>query len=253
MSSVNAAARRCPAIGYSLVVLAVPSVDTSELVSPGSATQSGLANNFHRLATDTDPNLPDATGTQTPLNGVAFRRRTMGRTLIAAAFVITLAIVPVGRAWAQSPHFIIARDALSSTDAEDLFESFKEAGLGNDVTINYTASANGTATYACINGGGSHPQASNKETVNGPVSASGSFNSGKNGTISASLTVEEPSAGSFSCPNGQSLVLGSVSYTDVQICDTVDNMCVNLPNVSRTFCDVDNLTKATVNSCLVPN
>src|SRR5438874_9376999 len=78
---------------------------------------------------------------------------------------------------AQSPHFLSASDSIISTvaDGGDLVVSWKEAGLGNDVTITYTATANATASYACINGGGNHPSASNKETVNGPVSASGSF------------------------------------------------------------------------------
>src|SRR6516165_11373247 len=124
-----------------------------------------------------------------------------------AAFVLMLPAV----ASAQSPHFISATAAITTTgtDAGDLVVSWKEAGLGNNVLLNYTAGADGTATYACINNGGNHPQASNKETVSGPVSASGSFASGMNGQITASLTVEEPSPGSFTCPGGQSFVLAS--------------------------------------------
>src|SRR5205085_8780543 len=127
-------------------------------------------------------------------------------------------------------------------DGGDLVVSWKEAGLGNDVTITYTATANATASYACINGGGNHPSASNKETVNGPVSASGSFLSGKNGSITASLTGEEPGAGNFSCPSGQSMVLAGVSYTNVLLTDTINGTYVPLPDVSVIFCDVDNLT-----------
>jgi len=37
------------------------------------------------------------------------------------------------------------------------FLSAKEVGLGNNALISYTASADATATYACINGGGNHP------------------------------------------------------------------------------------------------
>jgi hypothetical protein len=43
----------------------------------------------------------------------------------------------------------------------------KEAGLGDNQLVDYVASADASATYACINGGGKHPQAQNKETVNG--------------------------------------------------------------------------------------
>lgn len=176
----------------------------------------------------------------------------MKQRLLSAVFLCALANLLVSGARAQNPHFITDSDSLStvSTDPDDLVTSWKESGLGNDVLISYTASANATAGYACINGGGNHPSASNKETVNGPVSASGTFSSGKNGSISQSLTAEEPSAGNFSCPGGQTLVLDSVSYTNVQLCDTTDGICESLPDVSKTFCDVNNLTKATVKNCL---
>jgi hypothetical protein len=176
----------------------------------------------------------------------------MKRTLLATLFLCAFASLSAGIAWAQSPHFITATDALSTgSDPDDLIVSWKEAGLGNDVLISYTASASATATYACINNGGNHPQASNKETVTSPVTASGTFSSGKNGTISQSLTAEEPSPGNFSCPGGQSLVLASVSYTGVQITDTTDGVSESLPDVSNTFCDINNLTKATVKNCVV--
>ena len=51
----------------------------------------------------------------------------------------------------------------------------------------------------------------------GPVSASGSFSSGKNGLITESLTANPPSAGDFSCPSGQGLVFGFVSHTSISI------------------------------------
>jgi len=164
-----------------------------------------------------------------------------------AAFVLILPAV----ASAQNPHFISATAAITTTgtDAGDLVVSWKEAGLGNNVLVNYTAGADGTATYACINNGGNHPQASNKETVSGPVSASGSFASGMNGQITASLTVEEPSPGSFTCPGGQSFVLASVSYSGIAISDNTNGKSETLPDASHTFCDINNLTKATVKNC----
>ncbi|WP_431682185.1 hypothetical protein [Kitasatospora sp. KL5] len=130
----------------------------------------------------------------------------------------------VGPAFAASLHFISASASFASASSPNLNVNFKEASLGDTVTINYTASADATATYACINGGNNHPQAANKATVNGPVSSSGAFSSGKNGSITASLTLTPPSAGSFSCPNGQRLVLADVSYTNVAITDTTNNV-----------------------------
>jgi len=181
----------------------------------------------------------------------------MRRFTMLTICVLFLACFTATTAWAQNPHFISASDAVvtTGTDAGDLVVSFKEAGLGNNVTINYTASGGGSATYACINGGGNHPSASNKVTNQGPVSASGAFNSGKNGSITASLTLEEVGAGTFSCPGGQSLVLGSVSYSGVTLTDDTNTSVApeSLPDRTITFCDIDNLTKATVKNCVTPD
>ena len=43
-------------------------------------------------------------------------------------------------------------------------------------TVEITLSADATVTHACINGGGKHLKATNKETVNGPESQPGFFN-----------------------------------------------------------------------------
>jgi len=138
-------------------------------------------------------------------------------------------------AFADSPHFINA-DAGFAGSSANLDVTWKEAGLGDNQLIHYVASADGTATYACINGGENHPKASNKETVNGPVTASGDFSSGKNGSINGKLTLSPPSQGSFSCPNGQRLVLAFVSYTNVKITDTTNNVSQDIPGTfSRTF------------------
>jgi len=150
-------------------------------------------------------------------------------------------------ALAQSPHFVAASGTVN-TDGS-LTVNFKEAGLGDNQLINYTASADATATYVCVNKGGANPSAGNKTTVSGPVSASGTFNSGKNGNITASLTLTPPPPpppSTFSCPPGQKgPELAQVSYTSVSLTDTTNNIsapisgtfsaCV-LPNV-RGACD----------------
>lgn len=158
------------------------------------------------------------------------RRIVFGILAAFALFSITASF-----AFAQSPHFISASAAFQGS-GPNLTVSFKEAGLGNNQLITYRASANATAVYACINGGGNHPKATNKETVSGPVSATGTFSSGKNGTVSASLTLSPPGPGSFSCPSGQKLVLASVSYTNVAITDTTNNVSQSISGTfSRTF------------------
>jgi hypothetical protein len=126
--------------------------------------------------------------------------------LVALAFAAT--------ALAVSPHYISAASGLSESS---LTANFKIAGLGDNQTITVTLTADATAQYACINGGGNHPKATNKETVSGPVSASGDFTSGKNGNVTGTLTAPPPDKGDFSCPSGQKLVLTFAQYTNVQL------------------------------------
>ena len=162
------------------------------------------------------------------------RRVKYSLALLFALFLVGL--LPLV-AFAANPHFISA-SASGPNSAGNLTVSFKESGLGDNALIDYVASADGTAVYACINGGNKHPQASNKETVSGPVSATGTFSSGKNGTISQSLTLSPPSAGSFSCPAGQRLVLAFVGYTNVAITDTTNKVTESIPGTfSRCFVD----------------
>jgi hypothetical protein len=161
----------------------------------------------------------------------------MRRFAIAALLAMLMLVLSVSAAFAASPHFISASASFQGT-GPNLNVSFKESGLGNNALITYVASADGTAVYACINGGGNHPKASNKETVNGPVSATGTFSSGKNGTISQTLTLSPPSAGDFTCPSGQKLVLAFVSYTNVSIADTTNGVTESIPGTfSRCFVD----------------
>ena len=125
--------------------------------------------------------------------------------------------------FATSPHFVTGPNATLQTTG-NLTVSWKEAGLGDNVTIHYTSSAQATAVYACINGGGKHAQATNKETATAPVTCSGDFSSGKNGNIIASLTCPLPGAGDFSCPSGQTLTLTSVSYSGISLTDNTNNI-----------------------------
>jgi hypothetical protein len=157
----------------------------------------------------------------------------MSRSLriIVMATVFVAAMVFAATASADAPKFHSATSAVNNAGA--LVVSWDERGLGNE-NIDYTLTADATAEYACVNGGGNHPQAANKETVNSEVSANGSFEP-KNGRVQASLAAGPPSAGSFSCPNGQRLVLASVSYTNIVLTDTTNGVSTSVPDASRTF------------------
>jgi hypothetical protein len=134
---------------------------------------------------------------------------------------------------ADSPHFVRATADLSGTN---LIVSFKEAGLGTNQLITYVASADATATYVCVNRGGANPSAANKTTVNGPVSATGEFSSGRNGQVTASLTLNPPGPGGFACPPGQSLEIAEVTYTNVTIADTTNGVTESIAGLISTGC-----------------
>jgi len=152
------------------------------------------------------------------------------------ATALAALVFGAGPALADSPHFISEGSASILSSGAYQVSNFKEAGLGNTVsTESITLSATATATYACINGGGNHPSAANKETVTSPVSNTGSFPV-RNGSTTGTLTVGPPGPGSFSCPGGQKLKLAFVSYSGVML----------------TGLAGDTSTEPTLSACLVP-
>ena len=153
------------------------------------------------------------------------------RLMLLASVALVVSMAFAGSALAQAPKFHSTASAVNNDGA--LVASWDERGLGN-TNVDYTLTADAEAVYACINKGGNHPQAANKETFNAEVSANGSFEP-RNGRIQASLTAGPPSAGSFTCPGGQRLVLASVAYTNIVLTDTSNGVTATLPDASRVF------------------
>ena len=118
--------------------------------------------------------------------------------------------------------------------------NFKEAGLEANQLTNYALTADATATYVCVKSDGHKAQ--NKTTVAGSVSASGTFNSGKNGDVTASLTVSSWSS-DISCSPKQSLELASMSYTNVVLTDTTNSVSIKVGDFS-SGCLLPNVTGA---------
>jgi len=159
--------------------------------------------------------------------------RTPYRHILAAAavFVAVLAFAAVAQA---APHFAAAGSSVNNDGS--LVVSFDERGLGNE-DIDYTLTADATALYACINRGGKNPSAANKQAFEGQVSAGGSFEA-KNGRVQADLTAGPLLAPEFTCPSGQRRVLAAVSYTNIVLTDTTNNVSTDVPDASRIFFDV---------------
>jgi hypothetical protein len=160
----------------------------------------------------------------------------MRKLLLAVPLALAALLMAAPAAFAQNAHFISTSASINSDGS--LTASFKEAGLGANVNVSYALTGQGTATWVCVNKGGSNPSASNKTTVNGPVSATGTFSSGKNGNITASLTVQPPPS-NITCPGGQKLQLASASYTGMTIADTTNSVSVSLGDFAT--------------GCLLPN
>lgn len=147
--------------------------------------------------------------------------------------VVAAALTVAGTALA-APHFASASGAVNSAGA--LVVSFDERGLGNE-NIDYTLTADAEALYACINRGGKNPSAANKQSFEGQVAGGGSFEA-KNGRVQESISVGPLAAPEFTCPGGQSRQLAQVSYSNIVLTDTTNDVSTTIPNVSR---------------CLLPN
>jgi hypothetical protein len=153
------------------------------------------------------------------------------KPLLVALLAFVAALTMAGPASAAAAKFHSATGAVNSSGA--LVVSFDERGLGND-NVDYSLTADATALYACINGGGKHPQAANKEAFEDSVSGGASFEP-KNGRVVASLTVGPLQAPQFQCPNGQRRVLAAVSYSNIVLTDVTNGSSIAVADTSRVF------------------
>ena len=113
-------------------------------------------------------------------------------------------------AFAGNPHFVTA-DA--SRSGNNLSVAFKEAGLGNEAQVHVVLSA----TALCVNNGGKHPKAVNKESVQ----AAGDFpvqNGKAEGTLSVTATFQPECSPPM-----------TVQFTDVSLVDETSGARANIP------------------------
>jgi hypothetical protein len=132
---------------------------------------------------------------------------------LALFLVVALSTAAVAvPAWAGSPHFVSNTVTATRTD-DSLIVSGKEAGLGDESQVHVVLSA----TALCINGGGNHPKAVNKESV----SAAGDFPV-QNGKADWTLSVTAVFSPSCSPPM-------TVAFTDISVTDTTSGITLNIP------------------------
>jgi hypothetical protein len=133
-----------------------------------------------------------------------------------------------------SPHFIGDASAVVDT-AGALTVSWKEAGLGNNQLIDYTATADASGQFQWFNHGGNKPQGQPFQF--GPItaSASGTFNSGNNGQITASLTIAAPAPTQDVLDAGTSsnwVLQETVTYSNITLTDVTNGISATVSPTS---------------------
>jgi hypothetical protein len=136
----------------------------------------------------------------------------LGAVLPLALLMLAAAIVVAPNALAGSPHFVDST-VTAARSGDSLVVSGKEAGLGDESQVHIVVSA----TALCINGGGNHPKAANKTSVN----AAGDFPV-QNGKANFSLTL----TATFQPPCSPPM---TVEYTNVTVSDTTNGVTQRLP------------------------
>jgi len=133
----------------------------------------------------------------------------MRRFLVVAALALAAVAVAAPPAIAGNPHFVSV--TATRTDSS-LTVSGKEAGLGDETQVHIEV----TATAECVNGGGKHPKAVNKEAA----SAEGDFPV-QNGKADFSLTLTAGFDPECSPPM-------TVRFSNVVVSDTEHNISEQL-------------------------
>ena len=132
------------------------------------------------------------------------------RVVCLVGCIAGLFVLGTTPAYAGNPHFV---GDISATRSDDTITvTGKEAGLGDEDQIHVVV----TATAQCINPGGNHPKAANKQSV----SAAGDFpvqNGKAEFTISLTATFQPQ------CSPPMTVV-----FTDVVVTDTTNGLSVNL-------------------------
>ena len=132
-----------------------------------------------------------------------------------------------------NPHFVSASSSITATGA--LVVDFKEVGLGNNENIDYTLTADVSATFGYVNNGGRVVMGV-PWYVTGETLASETLSSDKNGNIVGTLTgvALTPNLAQPNGNNWQPVI--DVSYTNVYVNDTTNGVSAQVADQSlNTF------------------
>lgn len=146
------------------------------------------------------------------------------KTVAVAAALVGTSTLVAAPAMAANPHFI--GKVTATLDGGNVQVCWKEASLGGNQDVMYQASADASATYRCMNPGGTCEL--DPITVQETVIATGTFRSGKNGQVTQCLTIEappppvlEPAQGG--CPPAwDPPTLTDITYSNIKITDVTN-------------------------------
>ena len=131
------------------------------------------------------------------MSKLVFELRPMTIAATVAAFIVAVAAAVAaapGGHTTEGAHFNSATGSVNADGA--LVVTWDEAGVGDNAFIDYSLTADASATYACINGGGNHPKAANKESVNATTTTDFTAEA-KNGTLTTSIADRGPGIDDF--------------------------------------------------------
>ena len=151
-------------------------------------------------------------------------RGKRGAAVGALMGIVAFAAAP---AMAAGPHFVGPVTA-SLDSANNLQVCWKEAKLGKTAAIDYEVDVNVSATYRCQLPVGICPGAIDPVIVLEPgTTRQGTFTSGKNGQLTACLTIEVPPPTSNPCGGPLTLILTDIAYADITLEDTTNSVGVH--------------------------
>jgi hypothetical protein len=156
----------------------------------------------------------------------------MKRTSILTLAVIALSSFMAITVLAQNAHFMRCDSSVANNGS--LSVSFRIAGLGGGASDTITASTTATSTWGCLNGGNQCPNAQNKFTTSQQISGQLTVTAGHNGSASGTITLSPQRPANF-CPNGQQMVLISVTYGDVTLTNSATSDTCTTDGGSASF------------------
>jgi hypothetical protein len=175
--------------------------------------------------------VPASSGSQ--VRGAARRARGLRRGAVVALLLGCVPVLGPQPAAAAGPRFV-SLSAVIGAEPGSLDLPFVEAGLPAGATVAGRAQADATVTYGC-GGVGGWMDGQSSEVVSAPVTRTGWFVPGSDGSVRAVLDLRAPGSGGFTCPPGEQVVLTSVSYTNVAVTDLTNGVGRSL---SGTFAQI---------------